>query len=983
MMINLKRSALALAVVMATSTAYAADNSSGGIYGSAKAGATVTVVNQDTGLRRTVTAGEDGKFNLKSLPVGKYKVSSDGNSIDLTVTIGTNQQAFLDSSVERIEVTGGRMTAIDTTSVESTTVFTAEQLETLPVNLDVTSVALLAPGTTQGDSAFGNLASFGGSSVAENGYYINGFDVTDLRKLISFADLPYDAIAQQQVKTGGYGAEFGRSLGGIVNLVTKRGTNEWKFGGAIYTTPGSLKEDQKNVVSRDPELDYAHRYHRFRSYNKSSDTKYNIYGGGPIIEDTLFIFGMVEGQKYEAEAYGRTTSTKEEIDSPQYMVKVDWNITDDHLLEYTHINNESDKDVVDYKNADDVFFVGKHGDVEAEYTEKSGGTVDIVKYTGFLTDDLTVSALYGKLESEDIRNPEALPGAECPRVFDSRFTASAGQVEYQGCWNTAQVTIRDPNFGPNTDERETYRFTLDYVIGDHNIRIGYDKEEYISGSAGTVYTGDAYWRYFNAADLGLDPTPNGYVVRKWDYKTGSASFSAENTAFYIEDTWQVNDNWTVYAGLRRETFENLNGEGNTFVEADELDAPRLGFTWDVDGDSTKKLFGTWGRYYIPVATNTNIRASGTEYRITTYYEYTDIDPVTWAPSGLTQIGEPILSSGSQEAPDSRVISVTDLDPMHQDEFILGYQQEVNEWMLGLRAVYRDVKDGMDDYCSHQPFADWAADNGHTNFDTSTMAGCMMMNPGKDFKIFMDLNNDGNLTENTIPKEYLGLDKYKRTYKALEFFFERPKTDNWFLQGSYTWAKSEGNIEGYVNSTLGQDDAGLTQDLDHAMFQQGSYGSLPNERRHTFKVFGMYDLTDEIALSANLTLQSGRPLSCTGYVPLDDPALGEDAGNLYYYSASSFYCLNENGEHELGKRGDFGHTPWTKRLDMGVMYNPDWADGKVTFRMDLFNVLNFQEVTKFTETGDVNRDAPYRNPEFMNASDFQAPRSIRLSARFKF
>jgi hypothetical protein len=124
---------------------------------------------------------------------------------------------------------------IDVRSVESNTVFTQEQIRNLPVARDVNSVALLAPGVVKGDAGLGagGIPSFGGASVAENGYYINGFDVTNIRNFLSYADLPFDAIGEQQIKTGGYGVEYGRSLGGVISLSTKRGTNEWKGGTSV------------------------------------------------------------------------------------------------------------------------------------------------------------------------------------------------------------------------------------------------------------------------------------------------------------------------------------------------------------------------------------------------------------------------------------------------------------------------------------------------------------------------------------------------------------------------------------------------------------------------------------------------------------------------------------------------------------------------------------------------------------------------------
>jgi hypothetical protein len=261
-----------------------------------------------------------------------------------------------------------------------------------------------------------------------------------------------------------------------------------------------------------------------------------------------------------------------------------------------------------------------------------------------------------------------------------------------------------------------------------------------------------------------------------------------------------------------------------------------------------------------------------------------------------------------------------------------------------------------------------------------MAGCMMMNPGNDFSIAMDLNNDGNYTVQNVPEEYFGLDKYKRSYKAAEFTFEKPFSDGWFVQGSYTLAKSEGNSEGYVNSTLEQEDAGLTQDIDNALFQHGAYGPLPNDRRHTFKAFGAYQVNDELSVSVNLSLQSGRPVNCVGYVPLNEfkDELGVDFGSLANYGASSFYCGGV-----LGNRGDQGRTPWVKNIDLGLTYKPEFVDG-LTMKIHVRNAFNFQEITEFEEQGDVGSGtAALANPNYMSPVNYQAPRRVTFTARYSF
>lgn len=970
---GLKRTVLSVALSLCIAGTVYAQSSTGSIFGQAEAGATVTIENIDTGSSRTITAGADGRFRLPQLQTGNYRVSSNGQVEQVAVRVGSGSQVNFgggtDGDVQELGetvVTGVAASGIDVSSVESNTVFTKAEIDRLPVALDVSNVALLAPGTVQGDSGFGNLVSFGGASVAENGYYINGFDVTNIRKFISFATLPYDAIAEQQIKNGGYGAEYGRSLGGVISIVTQRGTNDFHFGGSAYWAPDALRGEYA-----DSENAFGNRYGTYQSSDEFNELTYDAWGSGPIIKDKLFFFALAEGRGNEFDYYGREGSTKVSNNSPNAILKLDWNITDNHLLEFTGIWNKSEQSRKRYSNPSGQEYTGEHGTLSNEVTREYGGNVLIGKYTGYLTDSFTVSAMFGQLENTNNYDGESLPGYDCPSVYDTRDNT----WRRRGCWASGQFTIRDPNFGPDLDKREAVRLDAEWVVGDHFIRFGYDAENFNSSHAGRQYSGGVYWRYFVASD-------GTQRVRRRIYETQSADFDVKNQAFYLEDNWQVTDNLMLYLGLRSEGFENLNGNGQTFVKADNLFAPRLGFSWDVNGDSSMKVFGNAGRYYIPIAANTNIRASGWEYFSEAFFNYESIDDRTWAPTGLVQVGETSVN-GSRTPPNAQTVADTKLEPMYQDEFILGIQKEIAYgWTAGVKGVYRELKNGMEDYCSHQPFLDWARDNGHDNFDPDTMAGCFVLNPGRDVNIAMDLNNDGNLTEVTVPARYLGLPEVERYYRALELMLGYNGSDDWGFTGSYTWARSYGNYEGYVNSTLEQDDAGLVQDFDHARFEDGAYGYLPNDRRHTFKLNGFLNVTDEITLSSAAYLQSGRPVSCNGYLPLD--GLGIDRGSLSLYGASSFYCLDENGNQMLTNRGQYGRTPWVGNLDLGISYRPNWADDKLLLKMDVFNALDSSQVTEYNETG-VRRvqGELLPNPNFLLPTGYQSPRAVRFTVRYKW
>jgi hypothetical protein len=1004
-----KRSALTVALGLCFAAGVQAQSSVGSIFGETTSNATVQIQNLDTGATREITADAAGHFNFPQLSPGRYKVTSAGVTKDVQVRVGTGSTvsfatAAAGTQLDTVTVVGAStFNPIDVSSVESTSVFTAQQIDELPVARDVTNVALLAPGTVRGDTGFGNLASFGGSSVAENGYYINGFDVTNIRNFVSFADLPFDAISEQQVKTGGYGAEFGRSLGGVVSIVTKRGTNEWKAGASVYWSPDWGREKGKDVFSRDPRVADDPNNNRFvyRSDDESDELLYNIYGGGPIIKDKLFVFGLVQGQDSQYDVFFQNDSESRSYNDPSGMLKLDWNITDDHVVELTGIWNKDVRETDYYVNPEGASYTGQHGNlVTPGVTLENGGEVYIGKYTGYLTDNFTITAQYGYLRSANNFQSE-LPGADCPAIYDSRDANLT--LNPIGCWTEAQFTVRDAAFGggPDEDIRRAWRIDAEWQLASHKLRFGLDHEKFESTHAGTTYSGGEYFRYFRAGDVfGPDYAFLGDVVRRRTTFTQSGGFEVINQAAYVEDSWQATDNLMLYGGIRAETFENKNGNGATFVESDTLWAPRLGFSWNVNGDSSFKVFGNAGRYYIPVASNTSIRASGYEYSDETWYFLDGVNP-----DGTPIIGDVLIPTGvngSLTAPDPRTIAANNLKPMYQDEYILGFQTQLSaNWQLGMRAIHRDVKAGMDDYCGHNAFNQWANDNG---FDQDTgldgfavdgegidMPGCIMINPGEDVQIALDPNNTGTLSVYTVPASYLGVPEYQRKYNAVEFFWERAKANNWYLQGSYTFSKSKGNVEGYVNSTLQQDDAGVTQDFDFAAFEEGAYGYLPNDRTHTLKLFGAYDISDEWSLSANLLVQSGRPVNCNGFIPVNQLGIGEpDRGTIALYSGSSFYCRTVNNDYPRdpsgrplpGNRGDFGRTPWTKTFDLGLTFKPKWLDG-LTLQAKVFNVLNSQTATEFNESSQSTSAQSFLDPDFLNDVNYQQPRYVRFTARYEF
>ncbi|WP_159696193.1 TonB-dependent receptor [Massilia sp. 9I] len=963
---------LAIATSLMAGGAQAASNSAGDIVGRAAAGTVITIENKSIGFTRTLTVGQNGDYQMTQLPPGTYTVRAkrpDGTFDERQVAVNAGEAAstsFEGAAISTVNVSG-RLNRIDVKNPESSMVLNEAAIDRIPVTRDVTAVALLAPGATRGDPRIGqttlragNVPSLGGASPAENVYYINGFNVTNMLNGVAFNQVPFEAIAQQQVKTGGYGPEYGRSLGGVLSVTTKRGTNEWKGGANVIYTPESLRGDDLYSIK-----DASGRWISKKRPGGLDDLQANVWAGGPLVEDKLFVFGLVQGANIERNTYS-SVLTQYKTTTPRYLLKADWNITDKNLLEFTAFSDKSKDKVRTWALATEYTDSPTAEKLPDEYT--TGGENYIAKYTSWLTDDFTISALAGLGRYS---NASKIGSAACPYITDERLASAP----VQGC-----ATASAANLPGAMDERKAFRIDAEWNLGDHGLRFGLDNDKYkvVSGS---VSSGGAR-EYIRTIAAGAS-LANGYVnntgaafdyVASRHFENGGA-FTTKNSAFYIEDNWQVTKNLVANIGVRSESFENLNADDKTFIKVDNTIAPRLGLSWDVKGDQSTKIFANAGRYYIPVMSNTNVRLAGAELDYTDYYRYsgTNSSDQFQRPNRGAQLGGRLLVSNG-EAGDPRSVVDPNIKPMYQDEFILGAQQALaNRWSVGAKVTYRKLKKVMDDMCNGPGAEAWARANGYSAAQAGIIGEaidhCFLYNPGGDLTANIDLEDGKGLTAIKIPASSLGFEQPERKYTALEFTFERAWDGKWNLQGSYVWAKVRGNTEGYVKSDIGQDDAGISQDWDYPGLMEGAYGYLPNDRRHTLKLFGAYQLTPEWRVGANLILQSGRPLNCLGYY----------AGNLdevsIAYESASFWC-----NRKLNPRGTLGRLPWTRELGLQASYEPAWLKG-ASFTVDVLNVLNKRAVAQVDEEGELAMGTP--SPAYLKPGAFQPGRSFRFMAQYEF
>jgi hypothetical protein len=323
-------------------------------------GATVTLHSVQQGFDRTTTTNSQGSFSFGSLPAGDYDVNvastgslpftatavqvQPGRSSEIPVVLTASTAANAGTGIvvlgRRIQAFGGTTTGLNVDVAELTT--------RVPVGRSVTSVMLLAPATTVGDSAFNDpesgrsLASVAGSSVAENAFYINGLNITNFDNYLGSAEVPFDFYKSVDIKIGGYPAEFGRATGSIVNAVSKAGTNDFMAAMHLNWAPAWGRADGKDLFNCSSSGDCSTlRTNRRADIVKSWSS--TLEASGPIIRDRLFVYGMFQAQRTESYVVNKLSNlvTHRLNVDPFWAVKADAFPLDNHHFDLTIFNTRN------------------------------------------------------------------------------------------------------------------------------------------------------------------------------------------------------------------------------------------------------------------------------------------------------------------------------------------------------------------------------------------------------------------------------------------------------------------------------------------------------------------------------------------------------------------------------------------------------------------------------------------------------------------
>ena len=985
-----------------------------GVNGEGVAGATVEVRSDAQGFNRTATTDSTGTFRIAQLPAGRYTftVSAPGFAPYTEASISLSQQSAANQFTLTPEgeaggdivVTAGRVQVADFSRTTTGTVINLGDLATrVPVARDISSVVQLSPGTTAGDTAFGNLPNISGSSVAENAFFINGLNVTNFRTGLGGVTVPFELYQSVEVKNGGFQAEFGRATGGIVNATTKSGSNEFHGGVLFNWEPDDLLSDSPNTLIRDND---AREFERKDFIAQLS---------GPIIKDKLFFYALYNARNVTSAtavtslAAGTTPANprilgsqyfRETTNSPYYAFKVDFTPFDGQRLEGTFFDTRN-------LTRRDVYGVGTYnpttndpGAYNSTTIFRTGGVNYVGRYTGTFTDWLTVSGLYGRNRDRDTTETSdtSLSQIQDTRGGGNQFTGSPV-----------------PNSETNFDQREFFRGDVDLfvnLLGSHHFRGGYDRENLTSD---IVTSANGIGQITLASGSPADEfgiTTGEYAIVRTFINGGT--FKSRNEAFYLQDDWALFGNrLNLSLGLRNDKFTNRTISGVPYYKSGDQWGPRIGISGDPFGDGSTKAYGSFGRYFLPIAASTNNRLGGAEFDQDQFFRFSGLS-ANGQPILTTQIapagGDPCLRGATGtcvvradgRAGDPTSLVAGNLKSQSLDEYIIGFERRVGKFRLNVFGTWRDLNSTLEDsavdpavraYCNANNLNGANADGSNCQSIFNGEHQYVLINPGNSSVVTLSDPVNGESTLRTVELSAADLQypRATRKYRSMTFQVQRDFDGKWGGEFSYTFSSTVGNTEGGVRSDNGQDDTGATVDFDLPGLADGTYGYSPNHRAHNFKLFGSYAPTDWLTLGVNAQITSPRKFGCLGTVPASrDPDAARD------YGASGTYCnLNADGSvrttpraatetlppRQIVRRGTAFESDWlyNLNLDASLRLPTDAFDG--FFRVSVLNVLNTKQQLDFQEVGTTAGGAP--RADYGVATGYQSPRSVRFQFGVNF
>jgi outer membrane receptor for ferrienterochelin and colicin len=948
----------AVAIVAGAMPAMAQGTQTGNIAGTVKDAGTGkgiasarVILSTPQGDRQTVTDAK-GAFRFALLIPGPVtiKVTADGfigASVTSRVNLGdTNLTEFPLKSVKAAGTTVEVLATannIDTTDAKTGQTFALDAINDLPIQTrDVRTIASLAPGISQDN----NGLTIRGAQNTQVLYLVDGADVADPVTGGFSAQLNEDMLSDVQVLTGGISAEYGRFTGGVVNTVTKSGSNE--FSGVIRLTATDPNWNAYNPLGRTS----TGTYH-FPDYHSIQQ---NIVVSGPIIKDHLF---FVVG--YRAQAPFANSTAKQTTADPVYGggqpyvltqtddrkdIKLDWQINSDHRVFWQYNKTEIDQAGRDYG----YFWGGGSTSLATLSNQPNTYSYYTLGYQGQLTSSMLLTAHYG-YKKETLGGPGGGgQGGQVPVMVDNQ---------------TGNIYDNGP-FGADGDSRPIQNGSislLNYLqaAGEHELKVGLDwyQSSHAAANSQSPTNGYVYFNGFNSVDANGNPTSTALSNRVFDANSaGTTSWQqwvpvfgakTKNTiqAAYVNDKWKLNSNWSFNAGLRMDNFKSTNDLGTNNYNMTTT-TPRLAAIWDMKGDGSwvyELSYGEYAGQVLQGATDgSSVVGNPAEYD----YAYVGGDGNLRSSYSNTpfKVYDPALYRHS-----NLIDSNLKMPTMQEVSFSVKHADSHNG-MWSVAFSRRRWKNFVDDFYSEQA----------NPVDANDL-------------VKVEIKNDPTLW---------------RTYQSIELQFQQQTTEAFSWGGNVTFSELRGNYEG------GQ--VGSTEQINN-LGPLGAYAGSPTRAQLAPNGNLVADVPVRARITGNYVVHlgagklnfgglflftSGAPYSKTASAVVPS-TVGSSAGEFGPTYTKYF-----------ADRGDMRYAD-TSRFDLQIAYElPVWKKATFFAQLNLVNALNHQELATWNTSASIPTDttkygpsqigkwtpgASYGTPTTSN--NFIAARTVQLSAGVKF
>jgi outer membrane receptor protein involved in Fe transport len=950
------------------------------------------------GTQATIT-DETGQYTIANLPPGIYQVVvyyADSKFSRTNVLIQLGKVAKVNINIDTQAQAGetivieGRAPLIDQQSTKTGTTITSDYTRNVPTGRTFGEVL----GASAGSQSDTYGTSVAGSTSVENTYIVEGINTTDPGFGLLSTNLPNEFIQETEVITGGYNAEYGRSTGGVINIITKSGSNE--FHGSVfgYWTPGALVADERVSPRAGTAID--------REDNLANSFDLGAEIGGPIIKDRLW-FHVGFNPSFTQNEISRIINTQvdengdgvPDTDQNGFAVleELDRTTRDENAVTYFYSAKLTGAVTPDHQGSiavmgspgteDDYFQLQMNGEESAIFQTVDHDRLDIsTKWTSKFFDSKTqVDAVAGY--HRDIIDQTPGEGGDAIQVrYEPEETslASFGQQEmsfggvpgacvdggpddpYPLITNCPVPLYRTGGIAFVEDTEATRLSGLlsatqrVQAAGHHVIKMGADIEE--QGFVDSrYYTGGTWYRQLSSGtwqlrrfytpesdgetpcgvDLDGDDEPDARCSPIGEGGELSGDTTTRNLGAYLQDSWSILPNLTLNAGVR--------WEQQTVFSAKHIQGEISPSTGEPIADEAFKLENMIAPRVGVVYDWTQEGRAKVYAHFGRFYESIPMDINVRAYGGEV-IARRNLPPDACDPADP--VATCDESQAGAESYSGGGDELVAP---GMKAQYLDEFVLGSDYEVLPDLKVGAAwihrDLGRVIEDVSTdgSATYIIANPGEvDRAAVAELREEAidimesdpdraaylNYQANVF--EGVGIfDKPKRTYNALQITAERRFTNAFMMTASYTYSKLRGNFPGLFSPETGQLDPNLTSMYDLPELMANRYGDLPADAPHLVKLDGFYHLN----------------LEDVGFFNFGGRVRAQSGRPINTLGAHPIYSLNESYVIE---RGADGRTGLTTRFDLQLGYGRNLSAGtRLEAFVTIFNLFNQQPETRVDET----------------------------------